>query len=161
MSLATSLNPFLNIQLAGPAIKGTQPLIITRPSTPLPGDPADTDLTSPLSSVPADLDASPNDEKLYSSTEVEQLWNRILQTSLTEDNGGLHASDYPVVQAVSPFYIKFPTRPCAWFIVKPGHIRRAYPSDVTKLKSGAALRLEDRTISINMLTKECPIITSA
>jgi hypothetical protein len=95
MSLATSLNPFLNIQLVGPAVEGTQPLIVTHPSTPLPGDPADTDLMSPLSSVPADLNASPNDEKLYSSTEVEQLWNRVLQTNLTEDNGGLHASDYP------------------------------------------------------------------
>ena len=157
MSLATSLNPFLNFQLAGPAIEGTQPLIDTRPSTPLPGDSADTNLTSPLSPVPADLDAPPYEEKLFPSTEVEQLWDRILQTSLTEDNGGLHASDYPVVQAVSPFYIKFPTRPCAWFIVEPGHVGRVYPSDVTKLKSGAALRLEDRTISINMLTEERPI----
>ena len=73
MSLATSLNPFLNIQFAGPAIKGTQPLIATRPSTPLPSDLADTDLTSPLSSDPADLNASPDDEKLYSSAKVEQL----------------------------------------------------------------------------------------
>jgi hypothetical protein len=154
MSLATNLNPFLNFQLAGPAIKGTQPLIITRPSTPLPSDPADTDLTSSLSSVPADLGASPNDENLFSSTEVEQLWDRVLQTSLTEDNGSLHASDYPVVQAVSPYYIKFPTHPCAWFIVEPGHVGRAYPSDVTKLKSGAVLRFKDRTISINMLTEE-------
>jgi hypothetical protein len=114
-------------------------------------------LTSPLSSVPADLDALHDDEKLYLSTEVEQLWTCILQTNLTEDNSGLHASDYPVIQAVSPFYIKFPTRPCTWFIVEPGHVRRAYPSDVTKLKSRAVLHLEDRTISINMLTKECPI----
>ena len=156
MSLATCLNPFLNIQLVGPAIEGTQPLTVTCPSTPLPGDSADTDLMSPLSPVPADLDASPNNEKLYSSTEVKQLWNCVLQTNLTEDNGGLHASDYPIVQAVSPFYIKFPTRPCAWFIVEPGYVGRAYPSDVTKLKSGAALRLEDRTISINMLTEERP-----
>ena len=69
MLLATSLNPFLNIQLVGPAVEGTQPLIVTRPSTPLPSDPADMDLTSSLSSVLTDLDASPDDEKLYSSTE--------------------------------------------------------------------------------------------
>ncbi|KIM91453.1 hypothetical protein PILCRDRAFT_641 [Piloderma croceum F 1598] len=111
MSLATSLNPFLNLQL-----------------------PADTDLVSPqdnpspLTPVLADLDPSLNDEKLYSSSEIEQL----------------------------PFYIKFPTHPCAWFIVDPGYFRRAYSSDETKLKSGAALNLKDRTISTNMLTEEYP-----
>jgi hypothetical protein len=69
-------------------------------------------------------------------------------------------STYPIImsskQAISPFYIKFPTHPCVWFIVEPGYFRRAYPSDKTKLKSGVALCLKDRTISTNMLTEEYP-----
>ncbi|KIM79391.1 hypothetical protein PILCRDRAFT_10511 [Piloderma croceum F 1598] len=162
MSLAISLNPFLNLRLPGPGIKGTtpQPLIATHPSTLLPGNSADTDSASPqdnpspLAPVLTDLDPSLNDEKLYSSAEIEWLWDRILQTNLTEDNSGLHASDYHVVQAVNLFYIKFPTRPCAWFIIDPGYFGRAYSSDKTKPKSGAVLHLEDRTISTNMLTEE-------
>jgi hypothetical protein len=38
-----------------------------------------------------------------------------------------------------------------------GHLRRAFPSDETKLKSGVALCLEDCSISINMLTDKYPI----
>jgi hypothetical protein len=123
---------------------------------------ADTDLTSThddpssLASVPTDLNPSLNDEKLYSSSEIEQLWDCILQTNLTEDNCGLHTPDYHVVKAVSPFYIKFPTHPCIWFVVEPGYFGRAFPSDETKLKSGVVLHLEDSTISTNMLTKEYP-----
>jgi hypothetical protein len=76
--------------------------------------------------------------------------------SVPYNNGDLHTPDYHVVQAVSPFNIKFPTCPCTWFIVEPGYFRRVFPSDEAKLKSGVALCLNDSTISTNMLTKEYP-----
>jgi hypothetical protein len=95
--------------------------------------------------------------KLYLSPEIDKLWDHILQNSPTKNNGGLHTPDYHVVQAVSPYYIKFPTCPCVWFITGPGYFRRAFHLDETKLESGVVLYLEDSTISTNMLTKEYPI----
>ena len=164
MSFSTHFNPFLNLQLPAPATEGTTPypLITTRPSTPLPDNSAESVMTisSPVSPLPADDNPLHDDEKLYPSTQIERMWNRVLQTSLKEDNGGLHASDYHVVEAISPLYVKAsicPNRFGAWFMVGSGCLGRAYPSDETRLRSGVALRLEDRSISIHMLTDECPI----
>lgn len=161
MSFTTHFNPFLNLQLPAPTTEGTTPypLIATRPSTPLPDDSAGslTTISSPLSSLTTDDNPPHDDEKLYPSIKIEQMWDRILQISLKEDNGGLHASDYHVVEAVSPLYVKASNRPGAWFMIGSGRLGRAFPSDETRLKSGVALRLEDRSISINMLTDECPI----
>jgi hypothetical protein len=164
MSFSTHFNPFLNLQLPAPATEGTilYPLIITCPSTPLPDDSAGSlmMISSPISPIPADDNPLHNNEKLYPSTQIEQMWNHILQTSLKEDNGGLCTSNYHIVEAVSPLYIKASIRPNhlgAWFMVGSGRLRRAYPSDETKLRSGIVLRLEDCSISINMLTDEHPI----
>ena len=105
MLFTTIFNPFLNLQRPAPAIEDTtmQPLIVMCPSTPLPGKSADTDLTSTrndlsssLASVPANHNSSLDVEKLYSSVKIEQLWDCILQTSLTEDNSGLHAPHLPM-----------------------------------------------------------------
>ncbi|KIM78244.1 hypothetical protein PILCRDRAFT_11461 [Piloderma croceum F 1598] len=88
-------NPFFNLQLPVPAIEGTtmQPLVTMHPSTPLPGNLTDIDLTSthdnpssPLTLVPADPSPSLDVKNLYSSFEIEQLWNCIFQNNLTEDN---------------------------------------------------------------------------
>jgi hypothetical protein len=76
-----------------------------------------------------------------------EAWDRLLQSSLKEDNGGLHARDYHPVQSVSTYYMQFPTSPSAWFSSRFGHFGRVFPSDETKIKSGVALRLEDSSIS--------------
>ena len=164
MSSSTQFNPFLNLQLPAPATEGAipVPLVTTCPSTPLPDDSAGslTTVSPPLSPLLADYNPLHDDEKPYPSTQIEQMWNRVLQSSLKEDNGGLHASDYHVVEAVSPLYVKAfnrPNRLGAWFMVGSGRLGRAYPSDETRLRSGVALRLEDRSICINMLTDEYPI----
>jgi hypothetical protein len=164
MSFSTHFNPFLNLQLPAPVTEGTlpYPLIATRPSTPLPDDSAGslTTISSPLSSLSTDDNPLHDNEKPYPSINIEIMWNRVLQTNLKEDNGGLLASDYHVVEAVSPLYVKDTLRPNrvgAWFMVRSGRLGRAYPSDETRLRSGVALRLEDHSISIHMLTDECPI----
>jgi hypothetical protein len=164
MLFSTHFNPFLNLQLPAPATEGTilYPLITTHPSTPLPDNSAGSLMTisSPLSPLPTDNNPLHDDEKLYPSIKIEQMWNHVLQTSLKEDNSGLHASDYHVVEAVSPLYVKASISPNhlgAWFMIGSSHLGRAYPSDETRLRSGVALRLEDCSISINMLTDKCPI----
>jgi len=155
MSLATSLNPFLNFQLAGPAIEGTQPLIDTRPSTPLPGDLADTNWRPHSHQSPL--------------TSMHHLMKRNSSHLLKSSSCGT-ASSKPVslrITAVSMHLTTLSSKLSAHFILNSplahAHgslsslvMSKAYPSDVTKLKSGAALRLEDRTISINMLTEEHP-----
>jgi hypothetical protein len=106
MLLSTSFNPFLNLQLPPPAIEDTtmQPFVAMCPSTPLPGDSADMDLLSThdnpsslLTSVSTDHNLSIDVEKLYSSIKIKWLWDRILQTNLTEDNGGLHTPNYHII----------------------------------------------------------------
>ncbi|KIM71186.1 hypothetical protein PILCRDRAFT_17297 [Piloderma croceum F 1598] len=155
MSFSTHFNPFLNLQLPAPVTEGTlpYPLIATRPSTPLPDDSAGSLMTisSPLSSLSADDNPLHDNKKPYPSINIEIMWNRVLQTNLKEDN---------VESPVSPLYVKdtlCPNRVGAWFMVRSGRLGRAYPSDETRLRSGVALRLEDRSISIHMLTDECPI----
>jgi hypothetical protein len=86
-----------------------------------------------------------------------KLWNHLLQCGLQEDNGGLQAGEYSTVQAISPFYMQFPTRPCIWFIAESGCLGRVLPSDETKLRSGLALRLEDSAVLTFLPISEYPI----
>jgi hypothetical protein len=139
-------------------------LVPTRPSTPLPDKSAVIDLTPKHTALidvfeptPPDDNPSINIIALHSSSNMMKLWNRLLQSSLRGGNGGLLASDYAVVQATSPYYMRSPTRPCAWFIAAPGHLGRVLPSDETKLRSGVALRLEDSAISTYLPVDEYPI----
>ncbi|KIM86501.1 hypothetical protein PILCRDRAFT_4984 [Piloderma croceum F 1598] len=134
-------------KLPAPTTEGTNlyPPIATHPSTPLPDNSAGTltTISSPLSPLLADDNPPHDDEKLYPSIKIEQMWNRILQTSLKEDNGSLHTSDYHPVEAISPLYIKASNRPGAWFMIGSGRLGRAFPSDETRLRSGVVLHLED------------------
>ncbi|KIM73977.1 hypothetical protein PILCRDRAFT_14794 [Piloderma croceum F 1598] len=141
MPSATEVDTLVNFELVAPANDEptfAQDLVPTRPVTPLPDESAAVDLT------PGHLAPTYSD--------------RLLQRSLKEDNGGLHARDYHSVQTVGPFYMCFPTHPCAWFVTGPGHLGRAFPSDETKLQSGVALRLEDSLISTFLPVADYPII---
>jgi hypothetical protein len=61
------------------------------------------------------------------------------------------------IQAVSAYYMQFPTCPCARFVTGPGHLGRAFPSDETKLQSGVALHLEDTSISTLLPVADYPV----
>ncbi|KIM71938.1 hypothetical protein PILCRDRAFT_16591 [Piloderma croceum F 1598] len=108
-------------------VSNKHPPITTHPSTPLPDNSAGTltTISSPLSPLLADDNPPHDDEKLYPSIKIEQMWNHILQTT------------------VSPLYIKASNRPGAWFMIGSGRLGRAFPSDETRLRSGVALHLED------------------
>jgi hypothetical protein len=107
--------------------------------------------------TPPNREPSFNVVALHSSPNMMKLWDRLLQRGLQEDNGGLRAGDYSTIQAISPFYIRFPTRPCVWFIAEPGSLGRVLPSDETKLRSGLVLRLENSAISTFLPAREYPI----
>jgi hypothetical protein len=139
-------------------------LVPTRPSTLLPDESAVIDLTPKHTALINAFERTPPDDNpsfnfiaLHSSANMMKLWNRLIQSSLRGGNGGLLASDYAVIQATSPYYMRSPTRPCAWFIAAPGHLGRVLPSDETKLRSGVALCLEDSAISTYLPVNEYPI----
>jgi len=167
MSTSTETNPFLNFKLANPDDENTatQALVPTRPTTPVLDKSVVLDLTPDHGTAPTySLVETPPNRKpsfnvvaLHSSPNMMKLWDRLLQCGLQEDNGGLRAGDYSTIQAISPFYIRFPTRPCVWFIAEPGSLGRVLPSDETKLRSGLALRLEDSAISTFFPAGEYPI----
>ncbi|KIM88981.1 hypothetical protein PILCRDRAFT_3132 [Piloderma croceum F 1598] len=159
MPSATEVNTLVNFELVSPANDEptfAQDLVPTRPVTPLPDESAAVDLTpghlAPTYSV---VSTYPNFDLTLRDMES---WDHLLQCSLKEDNGGLHARDYHSVQTVGPFYMCFPTHPCAWFVTGPGHLGRAFPSDETKLQSGVALRLEDSSILTFLPVADYPII---
>jgi len=108
--------------------------------------------------APSSLEPDPTHHTmtLYSLPEVGRMWDQVLQMGLHEDNSGWHAWDYHTVHAISPFYMKFPMHPCVWFITLPGSIGRGFPSDETRLKLGAALRLEDDSICAHLPTEVFP-----
>jgi hypothetical protein len=85
------------------------------------------------------------------------FWDCTLQDSCQKKNGGLHAREYLPVQVVSPYRTRIPTSPGAWFGTGFGHLRRAFPSDETKLRSGIALHLEDSSISTFLPVADFPI----
>jgi hypothetical protein len=124
--------------------------------TPLPDESAAVDLTpghiTPMYSV---ISLYPNFNLMMRDMES---WDHLLQRSLKEDNGGLHARDYHIVQAVSPYYMCLPTCSCAWFGSQFGHLRRIFPSDEAKIKSGVVLHLKDTSISTFLPVTDYPII---
>ncbi|KIM85649.1 hypothetical protein PILCRDRAFT_5318 [Piloderma croceum F 1598] len=166
MSASTETNPYMDFELVGPNKEDTasEGLVPTRPSTPLPhmSDAVDLMLShtapiNPLITAYTNLNLTLNVTALHSSLAMMKLWNRLLQSNLREENSGLQASDYAVVQATSPFYMCFPTRPCVWFIALPGCLGRVLPSDEIRLKSGVALCLEDSSISTYLPVAEYSI----
>ncbi|KIM86287.1 hypothetical protein PILCRDRAFT_4802 [Piloderma croceum F 1598] len=166
MSASTETNPYMDFKLVGPNEEdaASEGLIPTRPSTLLPDMSDAIDLTlshtapnNPLILAYTNLNPTSNVTALHSSPAMMKLWNRLLQCNLQEENSGLQASDYAVVQATSPFYMRFPTRPCVWFIALPGCLGKVLPSDETRLKSGVALHLEDSSISTYLPVAEYPI----
>jgi hypothetical protein len=155
MSIATDTNPLTSFEFADFNAEDTakKALVPTRLSTPLPDESAVIDLMPKHTVIDAFEPTSPDHNPsfniiaLHSSANMMKLWNRLLQSGLRGGNGGLQASDYAVIQATSPYYMGFPTRPCAWFIAAPGHLGRVLPSDETKLRSGIVLHLEDSAIT--------------
>ncbi len=119
--------------------------------------PKHTALIDAFEPTPPDHNPSFNVIALHSSANMMKLWNCLLQCGLREGNGECQVSDYAVIQATSPYYMRFHTHPCAWFIAAPGYLRRVLPSDETKLKSGVALSLEDSSISTYLPVEEYPI----
>jgi len=170
MLYSTHQHPFAEFLLVGPSMPGvdTPPHlpIATQPSTPIPAESAAVDLTpshTEIAHTPAPSSLEPNPSchtmVLYLSPEVGRMWDQTLQVvlrALREDNGGLHAWDYHTVHAISPFYRKIPTHLGVWIIISPGSIRRGFPSDETRLKSGVALHLEDDMICAHLLTEVFP-----
>jgi hypothetical protein len=81
----------------------TQDLVPTRPATSLPDKSAAVDLmpshVAPTYSVASSY---PNFNLMIRDMES---WDRLLQSSLKEDNGGLQARDYHPVQSVSMYYM--------------------------------------------------------
>lgn len=156
---STNFNPYLTFRMSTP-IPGNevdQSLTVTRPPTPAPDESAGNTLAPPFSPKPGETDPSYHIIPLYKSPGLEVMWNRFLQLSLQESNGGLAAKDYLVVHAVSPLYPKDRTGRLAWFVMWPGPAGRITSSSETRLKTGAALRLEDSAISSHLPTEEYPI----
>ncbi|KIM73840.1 hypothetical protein PILCRDRAFT_14910 [Piloderma croceum F 1598] len=159
MPSATEVNTLVNFESVTPANDEptfTQDLVPTQPVTPLLDESAAVDL------MPGHLAPTYSVVLMYPNFDLTlrdmESWDHLLQRSLKEDNGGLHAHDYHSIQTVGPFYMRFPTHPCTWFVTGPGHLGRAFPSDETKLQSGVALRLEDSSISTFLPVADYPII---
>ncbi|KIM76588.1 hypothetical protein PILCRDRAFT_12641 [Piloderma croceum F 1598] len=143
MLASTETNPYMDFKLIGPNEEDatSEGLIPTQPSTPLP------DMSDAVDLTPSHT--APINPLISAYTNLNPTSN--------EENGGLQASDYAVVQATSPFYMRFPTRPRVWFIPSPGCLGRVLPSDKTRLKSGVVLCLEDSSISTYLPVAEYPI----
>jgi len=78
---------------------------------------------------------------------IMDMWNRLLQDHTKEAGDCLHARDYIVVEAVSPYYPLHPTSASAWFVTEPGLAGRNSPSGESRLTTGVALCLEDHTVT--------------
>jgi hypothetical protein len=86
---------------------------------------------------------------MYGATSgIIDMWNRLLWDHTKEPGDCLYATDYAIVEAVSPYYILRPTSTRAWFITKPGLAGRNNLSKESRLTTGIALCLEDRTITL-------------
>jgi hypothetical protein len=74
---------------------------------------------------------------MYGATSgIIDMWNRLLQDHAKEPGDRLSATDYTIVEAVSPYYILRPTSISAWFITKPGLAGRNNPSRESRLTTG-------------------------
>jgi hypothetical protein len=106
MPSATEVDTLVNFEIVTPTNDEstlTQDLVPTRPTTPLPDESAAVDLM-PSHVVPtySVMSSYPNFNQMIRDMET---WDRLLQSSLKEDNGGLHARDYRPVQSVSTYYM--------------------------------------------------------
>jgi hypothetical protein len=102
MPSVTEVDSLVNFEFITPASDESTPmqdLVPTRPTTPLPDESAAVDLTpshvAPTYSV---VLSYPSFNQMIRDMET---WDCLLQSSLKEDNGGLHARDYHPVQSVS------------------------------------------------------------
>jgi hypothetical protein len=129
------------------------------PQTPLPTELPCTNLTSfhlesvpPL--VPTGTSADPHNPMLmlYASDSVIQLWDRFLQDNAKGRNSNFHVTDYYIVRAVSPYFMRHPTKPSAWFITWPGSAGKDNPSGMSRLITGTLLHLEDLTVCVHTNT---------
>jgi hypothetical protein len=80
-----------------------------------------------------------------------ESWDHLLQHSLKEDNDGLHATITTLSKLLAHIT-------CAWFGSRFCHLRRIFPSDENKIKSGVALCLEDTLISTFLPIADYPIM---
>jgi hypothetical protein len=116
MSSVTEVDSLVNFEFVTPANDEstlTQDLVPMQPTTLLPDESAAVYLTpSHIAPTYSVVSSYPNFNLAMSDMET---WNRLLQSSLKEDDGGLHAHDYHPVQSVSTYYMQFPTSPSAWF----------------------------------------------
>ena len=87
--------------LSGPEILEVRNYLLQYTATPLLDESAAVDLTpsQPTYSV---VSSYPNFNLVMSDMET---WDRLLQSSLKEDNGGLYTHDYHPVQSVSTYYM--------------------------------------------------------
>jgi len=94
----------------------------------------------------------------FPSLIVQEMWDGLLHASLKGRHPGLNTSDYLVIEAVSPFYMRQSTRPCAWFIDKPGPAGKSEdPPRKSRLTIGAFLCLRDTSVAIHMFGGEEPM----
>jgi hypothetical protein len=106
MLSVTEVDSLVNFEFVTPTSNNSTPmqdLVQTQPTTPLPDESAAVDLmpshVAPMYSV---VSSYPNFNLVISDIEA---WDRLLQSSLKEDNGGLHACDYHPVQSISTYYM--------------------------------------------------------
>jgi hypothetical protein len=124
--------------------------------TPLPTELPCTDLTlfhseSAPPTVPTGTLAEPYNPMLmfYATVSVVQIWDRFLQDNTKGRSGSFHVTEYHVVRAVSPYFMRHPTKPSAWFITWPGSAGKDNPSGMSRLITGTLLRLEDLTVCVH------------
>jgi hypothetical protein len=146
----TSINAF-----AGKS-PGAAQSIVTRPNTPSsPTPPGVTyrDLTpshklQPNPQVMRHLTNALEPMSMSDATPgIIHMWDRLLEDHTKEVGTRRHASDYTVVEAVSPYFMLHPTARYAWFITEPGLAGRNNPSGKSRLTTGIALCLEDRSVT--------------
>jgi hypothetical protein len=152
-----NLDPyFALVKASAEASQESPPLAITRPNSPFSEAPTKatySDLTLFHNLVP-----KPSKKRyladvlepmsMYGATSgIIDMWNRLLQDHAKEPGDRLSATDYTIVEAVSPYYILRPTSISAWFITEPGLAGRNNPSGESRLTTGIALCLEDRSVT--------------
>ena len=94
----------------------------------------------------------------FPSLIIQEMWDGLLHASLKGRHQGLNMSDYLVIEAVSLYYMRQPTRPCAWFIDKPGPAGKSEdPPRKSRLTIGAFLCLRDTSVAIHMFGGEEPM----
>jgi hypothetical protein len=150
--LAMNLNPyFALVKASAEASQESPPLEITQPNSPFSEAPAKatyTDLTPFHNLAPKPLmkryltDVLEPMSMYGAISGIIDMWNRLLQDHAKDPGDRLSATDYTIVEAVSPYYILCPTSTSAWFITEPGLAGRNNPSRESRLTTGITLCLE-------------------